>query len=110
PKITKGEFTREDIINRRTNLLFFGNFHSATFEDYDWAMHYMIRDSDYLYSAVIKDIYFLGKVLNTKYRYIRAAYIVFTIGIIISVIAFVTAALLFAPEQQTVIINGTGAP
>lgn len=110
PKITKGEFTREDIVNRRTNLLFFGNFHKATFEDYDWAMNYMIRDRDYLYGSVIKDIYFLGQVLHTKYRYIRAAYIVFTIGIIVSVIAFVTAVLLFAPEQQTVIINGAGAP
>lgn len=110
PKITNGRFTRDDIINRRTNLLFFGNFYNASLEEYDWAMHYMIRDSDYLYSAVIKDIYFLGKVLNTKYRFIRAAYIVFTIGIIVSVIAFVTAALLYAPEQHTVIINGSGAP
>jgi len=110
PKITNGRFTREDIINRRTNLLFFGNFYNATLEDYDWAMNYMMRDSDYLYGAVIKDIYFLGKVLNTKYRFIRMAYIVFTIGIIVSVIAFVVAALLFAPENQTVIVNGSQAP
>ena len=32
PQITQGVFSREDILNKKTNLLFFGNFHKASLE------------------------------------------------------------------------------
>ncbi|WNH08196.1 Pycsar system effector family protein [Thalassobellus suaedae] len=38
-----------------------------------------------------KDLYFLGLVLNKKYKILRLTYSVFMIGIIISVIAFTIA-------------------
>ncbi|MGZ5133771.1 MAG: Pycsar system effector family protein, partial [Flavitalea sp.] len=87
PQITQGVFSREDIINKRTNLLFFGNFHKASLEEYEWGMAQMMKDQDYLYGSLIKDIHHLGVVLGRKYRLIRIAYSVFMIGIIISVIA-----------------------
>ncbi|MGY0425553.1 MAG: Pycsar system effector family protein, partial [Polaribacter sp.] len=46
---------------------------------------------DYLYSSLTKDLYFLGLVLNKKYRILRITYTVFMIGVIISVIAFAIA-------------------
>jgi len=94
PKITEGVFSREDIINKQTNLLFFGNFHKASLEEYEWGMSQMMKDQDYLYGSLIKDIHHLGVVLGRKYKLIRIAYNVFMIGIIVSVIAF-TAAVLF---------------
>ena len=94
PQITQGVFSREDILNKKTNLLFFGNFHKASLEEYEWGMSQMMKDQDYLYGSLIKDSHHLGVVLGRKYKLIRIAYSVFMIGIIISVIAFTLAVLL----------------
>jgi predicted metal-dependent HD superfamily phosphohydrolase len=91
PKLAGGTFTDEDVINRKTNLLFFGNFHKAPFDQYNEAMRKMMNDSNYLYGALINDIYQLAVVLGRKYRLIRLAYNIFMFGIIISVIAFAIA-------------------
>ena len=88
PKISQGKFSREDILNKQTNLLFFGNFHKASFEEYEWGMREMMKDQDYLYGTLIKDIFNLGVVLGRKYKLIRLAYTVFMVGIIVSVLAF----------------------
>lgn len=95
PMVTKGRFTRKDIEEKRTNLLFFGNFHQMTREDYKWGMLEMLNDSDYLYSSLIDDIYFLGKVLGRKYRFLRIAYNIFMFGIIVAVVVFVFSNVMF---------------
>lgn len=91
PKVTTGVFTREDIEAKKINLLFFGNFYKMPLEEYDWAMNEMMKDRDYLYSTMIKDLYYLGLVLQRKYNLLRIAYNFFMIGIIVTVIAFVIA-------------------
>ncbi|HYM93064.1 MAG TPA: Pycsar system effector family protein, partial [Chitinophagaceae bacterium] len=88
PNITSGKFTREDIQNKKTNLLFFGNFFRMSLPDYDWAMQEMLNDKQYLYSSMIKDNYFLGVVLAKKYRYLRISYSIFMYGLIIAMITF----------------------
>ncbi|HEY0731277.1 MAG TPA: Pycsar system effector family protein [Chitinophagaceae bacterium] len=92
PKVSSGMFTEDDIRNKRTNLLFFGNFHKMDLERYNWAMHEMLRDREYIYGSMIKDIYFLGVVLAKKYKLLRISYTIFMYGIIIAVIAFSIAA------------------
>jgi len=91
PNVTSGKFTKEDVANKKVNLLFFGNFHKMSLEDFEWAMGEMMQDRDYLYSSMKKDLYFLGKVLDRKYKILRLTYTVFMIGIIISVLAFAIA-------------------
>ena len=91
PKVTSGIFTRKDIEEKKVNLLFFGNFYKMPLEDYEWAMNEMMKDRDYLYNSMVKDLYFLGLVLNRKYKILRVTYLVFMLGIICSVIAFVWA-------------------
>jgi len=93
PKITEGTVTREDIINRKSNLLFFGNFYNMNLKDFDWGMMEMIKDSDFLYSTMTRDLYFLGIVLAKKYKYLRYCYSIFMYGLIISVIVFAVAFL-----------------
>lgn len=88
PNVTEGKFTKEDVANKKVNLIFFGNFHKMSLEDFEWAMGEMMQDRDYLYSSLKKDLYFLGLVLDKKYKILRLTYSVFMIGIIISVIAF----------------------
>lgn len=88
PKINSGTFTREEIEARKVNLLFFGNFHKMPLDEYLWAMREMMKDRSYLYDSLVKDLYYLGVVLNRKYRLLRTTYTIFTIGILISVVAF----------------------
>lgn len=88
PNVTSGKFTKDDVKNKKVNLLFFGNFHKMSLEDFEWAMGEMMEDRDYLYSSMKKDLYFLGKVLDRKYKILRTTYTVFILGIMISVIAF----------------------
>ncbi len=89
PKVTSGKFSKKDIANKKVNLLFFGNFHKMELEDYQKGMIDMMNDNDYLYKSLINDLYYLGKVLDRKYKLLRIAYSIFMYGIIISVIAFI---------------------
>ena len=91
PKISSGTFTRKEIEDKKVNLLFFGNFYKMPMDEYLWAMKGMMKDRQYLYDTMIKDLYHLGIVLNRKYKLLRITYTVFTIGIIASVAAFVLA-------------------
>jgi hypothetical protein len=60
-------------------------------EQYEWGMKEMMKDSDYLYTSLIRDIYYLGVVLGEKYRLLRIAYTIFMFGIVIAVISFIIA-------------------
>ncbi len=93
PKITEGKFTREDIETRKANLLFFGNYYNMKLEDFHWGMMEMIRDQDFLYTSMTKDLYYLGVVLAKKYKYLSHCYNVFMYGMIGVVLAFLLAFL-----------------
>jgi HD superfamily phosphodiesterase len=91
PNVTSGEFTKKQVEDRDVNILFFGNFHKMSFKDYLWGVKEIIKDKDYVYEALVKDLYLLGKVLERKYRLLRLTYTTFMVGIIISVISFFVA-------------------
>ena len=95
PKITSGTFSSEDIKNKKTNLLFFGNFYNVSLKDFAWGMKEMIEDRNYLYDAMITDFYYLGQVLGKKYKQLRICYTIFMFGVIISVIAFAIAYMMY---------------
>ena len=88
PNVTKTTFTPQDIANRKVNLLFFGNFQQMLFDDYNNAMKDLIKDRDYIYDSMVKDLYYLGKVLDRKYKLLSITYKIFMAGIIISVLSF----------------------
>jgi len=94
PKITEGKFTVEDIKAKRSNLLFFGNFYNMKMEDFHWGMMEMIKDPDFLYSSMTRDLYWLGVVLAKKYRYLRICYGIFMYGLIVAVLTFAVAFML----------------
>lgn len=110
PKVGRGNFNKQDITDKKTNLLFFGNFHKVSYEQYDEAMRSMMMDADYLYGSLIKDIYTLGTVLGRKYRLVRLAYNIFMVGIIVSVIAFSAAFFFFRVTNTAVVTSGSGSP
>jgi len=88
PNVTSGKFTKKDVEQKKVNLLFFGNFHKMSLQDYEWAIQELVKDKDYIYSSLTKDLYFLGLVLDRKYKILRLTYTIFIIGIVISVLAF----------------------
>ncbi len=93
PKITEGSVSKDDIVNKKANLLFFGNFYNMKLNDFQWGVKEMIKDPDYLYSTMSRDIYFLGVVLAKKYRHLSICYNVFMYGLILTVLAFAVAFL-----------------
>ena len=101
PNITSGEFTKEDVNNKKVNLLFFGNFYKMKLKDYEWAIQELVKDKEYIYSSLTKDLYFLGLVLNRKYKILRWTYTIFMIGIVISVISFGLAFRFFGPDRTS---------
>ncbi len=88
PKVTEGKVTKEAIKQRKANLLFFGNFYNMALEDFQWGVNEMLKDHEFLYSSMSRDLYFLGIVLAKKYRYLSICYNLFMYGLITSVLAF----------------------
>lgn len=91
PNVSKATFTEEEVKNRKVNLLFFGNFHKMELDQYEEAMDDLMSDRKYLYNSLTRDLYFLGLVLERKYRLLRITYYLFMIGTILTVLAFVYA-------------------
>ena len=94
PIITKGEFSREALLKKEVNILFFGNFHNMPLDDFDWGMHELMENDELLYHSLTTDLYFLGKVLHKKYQYLRLAFSVFMFGLIGTALYYL-AVLLF---------------
>jgi len=88
PNRTQGKFTEEEIRGKQGNLLYFGNFHEMKQRDYEWGMLQMMNDSEYLYSSMVRDIYYLGQILYSKYSLIRWSLRIFLGGFVLSLIAF----------------------
>ncbi len=88
PNKTHGKFTESEIRSKQGNLLYYGNFHQMGQRDYQWGMLQMMNDADYLYSSMIRDLYFLGQTLEKKYRYIRISLNVFLSGFIFAIVSF----------------------
>jgi hypothetical protein len=88
PKTSHGVLSREEVLNKEGNLIFFGNFHKMPLDDYEWSIGELMKDRDYLYKSLTRDLYFLGKVLNRKYMLLRYSYYIFMIGLIASIVMF----------------------
>jgi predicted metal-dependent HD superfamily phosphohydrolase len=96
PQIPGGTFSKQDIDDKKVNLLFFGNFYKMTLEDYASGMLALMDEYDFLYLSLIRDVYSQGKVLSRKYHLLRISYNVFMYGLVLSVAAFMTAFLFFS--------------
>jgi hypothetical protein len=79
-----------------SGLLFYGNFHDIDEQTYVQGMQRLIYGGDDLYDAISKDIYHLGKRLKVKFSHLRKAFNVFTIGLSLSVVAFIACHLFFS--------------
>jgi hypothetical protein len=69
--------------------LFFGNYGDVTYNEYLKHFEGVMNDADATYEIMVKDIYYAGKfLLQTKYKYIRMAYLYFFAGLIVTIILY----------------------
>jgi hypothetical protein len=94
PNLQSGVFTKEQIEQKKVNLLFFGSYYKMSLEDYEHGIRQMMDDNEFLYGSFIKDIYWQGRILGRKFRLLRIAYDIFMYGIAASVAGYVLAVLL----------------
>ncbi len=71
------------------SIIFFGNFVTLRLEEYEEAMDALFRDGELLYGNMVRDMYYLGQVLDKKYRYLTVSYTLFMVGFIVSVLLFI---------------------
>ncbi|MCG8475453.1 MAG: DUF5706 domain-containing protein [Cytophagales bacterium] len=101
PKVTKGTISREDVLNNKANVLFFGNFNGMSLDEFGWSIDQVTKRPKTIYDNLMRDTYFLGLVLTRKYRFLNWAYNFFMFGLIITVIAFVITFLFFNDGSYT---------
>lgn len=91
PKITSAKYSDEKFLQRRFNILFFGNFYQMPLEKFEWGIKNLMHDEELLYSSLSKDLYYLGLVLAKKYKYLNICYNTFMVGLFIAAAAFIIA-------------------
>ena len=85
PKVTRHVTTIDDIKDRKANLLFFGSFVNLDLDQYEWGVKEMLADKPYYVANMIRDTYYLGRVLDKKYKYLKLSYDIFMVGLILSI-------------------------
>ncbi len=91
PKVTSLNEGLIEMEEAKKNVTFFGNFIHLDLEQYEEAMDAVLRDGELLYGNMVRDLYYLGKVLDKKYRFLTMSYNIFMIGFIATVITFLIA-------------------
>ena len=81
--------------NYSNNLLFYGDYSNISEEQYIDGMNHLIDHGDELYNAISRDVYHTGKILQTKFKFLRVSFNVFMFGLILSVLAFLIAHLYY---------------
>ena len=95
PKIPNGYFTPEQLSKKSVNLLFFGNFYKMDFDHYYEGMQEVMKDGEFLYASLIRDIHSQGIVLGHKYKLLRISYTIFMFTLILAVLAFAVSFIFF---------------
>ncbi|MEM6967722.1 MAG: Pycsar system effector family protein, partial [Bacteroidota bacterium] len=88
PKVTQLNDTKTPKKDLKKNIIFFGNFVNLQLEEYEEAMDAMMREGELMYGNMVRDLYFLGKVLDKKYRYLTNSYNIFMVGFVATVLIF----------------------
>ena len=96
PTKMTGLTSAQDVQQGEANLFFFGNFFRMSFAEYRQGMLYIAADEERLDSAILRDLFFLGRSLGRKYSLLRTCYTVFLSGIGLTVLTFAASYLLAA--------------
>ncbi len=88
PKVTSLINDGTPIDEAKKNIVFFGNFVNLKIEKYEELLEEMFKDTELLYGNLSRDLYYLGKVLDKKYRFLSISYNIFMVGFVATVLTF----------------------
>lgn len=88
PKVTSNINEGTPLNEAKKNIVFFGNFVHLRVEKYEELLDEMFRDSELLYGNMSRDLYYLGKVLDKKYKFLSISYNIFMVGFVATVLTF----------------------
>jgi hypothetical protein len=91
----KGFTSMESILEKKSNLFFFGNYYRMSYDQYEQGLNATIADEEIMNATIMRDLFFLGRTLGFKYGYLRYCYSIFMYGIISTVIAFIAVFVFF---------------
>ncbi|MGI9551161.1 MAG: Pycsar system effector family protein [Aurantibacter sp.] len=77
------------------NLMFYGNFHEMDENEYVEGITDLMNQGDELYKTIAKDTFYLGRIIDRKFKLLRKSFHVFLIGIVLSVSAFIACHVFF---------------
>ncbi len=95
PELQHGKNNSSSVGEVGENLMFYGNFSGMQEVEYIDGLAALMSQGDELYKVIAKDTYYLGKVMDRKYKFLRISFNIFLIGIITSVLAFIFCHLFF---------------
>jgi Family of unknown function (DUF5706) len=94
-KPTDFDAARKEIEKRMpASPFFFGNFYNMGVDEYFDAINDLLDDPSMIKAHVAQDLYYVGRRLGTKMMWIRKAFDIFTIGVLLSLVSFVMVLLI----------------
>lgn len=91
PHVTKYLTEDSSFSDAQNNIFFYGNFIGLDIDKYEEVVKSILDQPNLIYSNMIRDLYFLGLVLNKKFRLLNYSYSVFIGGLVITVVSFLIA-------------------
>ncbi len=95
PKVTNKEVGKKRLLGKESSILFFGNFKVMEKDDFVREMSLFRKNDDRVYDSMSVDIYYLGLVLDKKYKLVTYSYNAFMVGMTLSVLSFMVIFMLF---------------
>jgi hypothetical protein len=89
PRIITSDISKEMVMNNEAEILFFGNFVNMSAAEFQSTMNELLTQRNLLYDNMTRNLYFMGKVLERKYRLLQYSYTVFFMTFSMAVIFFI---------------------
>ena len=88
PRILTTIINKEMVIRNEAEVLFFGNFVNMSAAEFQDTMNELLANRNLLYDNMTRNLYFMGKVLERKYRLLKYSYTVFFMTLAMAVVFF----------------------
>ena len=94
PRVTSLNNGKKSVEDIKKNLVFYGNFVNLKLDTYQEGMNELYKNPQLMLDNMTRDMYYLGKVLDKKYRNLTMSYNIFMVGFIATVIMFLAGLLI----------------
>ncbi|MFT5134591.1 MAG: hypothetical protein ACI9SC_003071 [Gammaproteobacteria bacterium] len=89
PRILSTVINKDMVMKNEAEILFFGNFVNMSSAEFQDTMNELLTRRNLLYDNMTRNLYFMGKVLERKYRLLKYSYTIFFITFAMAVVFFI---------------------